>query len=64
MDKHEMDDSLHEQILAEAPRQFPQDSYRRLLESGSTPEVALRLLGWTRSVTPDGQPSAGPGGLG
>ena len=47
MEKRELDDTIHEQLLAEAPRQFPRESYLRLLETGLSSEMALKLLGWT-----------------
>ena len=51
-EKHELDDTLHEQMLAEGQRRFPLESYRRLLESGSPPDLALKMLGWKMEEVP------------
>ena len=55
----ELNDKIHEEILAQGQPPFPWESYRRLLSSGTSPELALQLLGWQGPV-PD--PNPAPGG--
>jgi hypothetical protein len=45
----ELNDIIHQQILDGATRRFPLESYQRLVATGTSPELALRMLGWDRS---------------
>ena len=46
MNQQELNDSIHQEILDQGQPRFPEESYRRLVVAGASPELALKMLGW------------------
>lgn len=51
--EHELSDDCHEEILQQAPRRFPLESYRELRATGASREEALEMLGFRQDEVPD-----------